>query len=234
VEEAAQEPNLADESAPFGREKQVRLHRALREVDQDLADYYLGALQVLSDQSNADRFALAAHGLREIMRQAPKVIDVPVEKEEQGEYNLGDKVREILERWKEMVKHTTCTEEGQDWGGEIDDRLKYYLSRLESFFDTFSTQRPKTRDTVHSLLNALEYTDTPVAKRTADATFDDWNDFREFFNGIAHHGAFPGEDVFEEQLRDFEDFLHGLLRPPTSEEITEIDRIIDEAEGQND
>ncbi|WP_103028105.1 hypothetical protein [Salinibacter altiplanensis] len=168
------------------------------------------------------------------MRQAPKVIDVPVEKEDQSEYNLGEKVREMLGRWKEMVKQTSCTEKGDEWTGEIDNRLRHYLSHLDSFFDKFKTHRPKARDSVHSLLNALEHTDTPVAKRAADATFEEWNGFRQFFNRVAHHGAFPGEEVFEEQLRDFEDFLHRLLRPPTSEEISEIDQIIDEAEGQHD
>lgn len=233
-EQVVSESNAND--LPFRRERQRSLYRALRDLDQDLARLYLGALQVLVDQSNADRFALAAHGLREIMRQAPKVIeiDVPVEQEDQSEYNLGNKVREMLGGWQEMVKRTTCTEEGKDWNGEIDDRLRYYLSRLESFFNTFRTRRPKSRDSVHSLLNALQYTDTPVAERSVDATFDQWDDFRKFFNKIAHHGSFPGEEVFVEQLRDFETFLHRLLRPPTSEEITEINRIIDEAEGQND
>jgi len=91
-------PEFDTGDLPFKHEQQHRLYRALRDLNHSLALFYLGTHQVLADKSNVDRFALAAHGFREIMRRAPRVIDVPVEEDTKENYNLGEAVRDMEER----------------------------------------------------------------------------------------------------------------------------------------
>ena len=90
-------------------DQQVRLLRALQSKDDSLAAMYLGALRVLSDCDNQDRFSLAAHGIRELMEKICYV------KERQS---LGGMVRGRLPRcrnsaWRSRNVARTGSEEPQ-------------------------------------------------------------------------------------------------------------------------
>ena len=50
--------------------RQLRLHFKLAEKDQGLARLYLGGVRVRSERQLPYRFALAAHGIRELMEKA--------------------------------------------------------------------------------------------------------------------------------------------------------------------
>jgi hypothetical protein len=56
---------------------QRALHAALLKLSAEIARMYIGALVVLADQDNPDRFAQCAHSLRELMEKLPEYFDVP-------------------------------------------------------------------------------------------------------------------------------------------------------------
>lgn len=55
---------------------QLRFYEALVDQDGDLAAMYEGAIQVMETDYIADRFAMAAHNLRELLEKLPIYIDV--------------------------------------------------------------------------------------------------------------------------------------------------------------
>ena len=62
----------------------------------------------------------------------------------------------------------------------------------------------------------------------------EWDEYRDFFVGAAHHRGGVTLDEVERWLGTFEDFFLKQLAPPTFESRDEIRRIVEEAEGRAD
>jgi hypothetical protein len=54
-------------------EQQLALYKALLRKHDVLAQMYYGAIKVLTDIDNPERYALAAHDMRELMEKLPKL-----------------------------------------------------------------------------------------------------------------------------------------------------------------
>jgi hypothetical protein len=86
---------------------------------------YECALRTFQDNSNPERIFLAAHSIRELTKDLPKVLDVPV-LTEHG--RMRDKLDALEKAWAAALG-STCNRSGA-WTGEIDDPLRRLLTKL--------------------------------------------------------------------------------------------------------
>jgi hypothetical protein len=111
--------------------RQQLVHRSLKENKASIAVLYEAALRVLSDESNPANFLFAAHSIRMMMDDLPKVLVLPV-LAEQG--RLGDQVSKIEPIWNRALK-SSCHQNGE-WNGAIDGPLQKFLIALDNLLGT--------------------------------------------------------------------------------------------------
>lgn len=117
---------------------QEALGDALHRESPDLLTMYLGALYVLAQPENPDRFAMAAHNLRELMK---RILHVRTEIQE-GDVRLGDKVINLRNEWDAAAKATSCLDTAGKWSGPIDKPLARFLGMTVRFFEWFKQHHP--------------------------------------------------------------------------------------------
>jgi hypothetical protein len=208
--------------------QQFDLYKALLRKHGDLAQIYYGAIKVLTDVDNPDRFALAAHDIRELMEKIPNYIDVETKAHNE---KLGDKVLLLKEHWHKTCSKTTCVIDGA-WNREIDESLASQLQEFESFFKWHDENLPKRNEEIATALRKLDISGCKLPISLEEQNVKIWKQLRKYFLGIAHHGKHPDEDDFDSKLNTFEGFLLDRLYPRTFTDLDEIDQVIQE--GYND
>lgn len=206
--------------------RQRSLYEALADKSDDLAAMYQGALQVLQSPSTVDRFAMAAHNLREVMEKLPRYIDVP----KKESFNLKEAVFE-LEHQLEDVQEKSDSYDGEEWDGEIENSLSGFLESVELMFARNREHNPKKRERYEEMLGRLDPSATSVSERKRERLFDEWKELRGFFLGVCHHGRETDIDEFTEYLERLERHMLARLRPQTFKTQDTLDKIINEAEG---
>lgn len=206
--------------------RQWSLYEALADKSDDLAAMYQGALQVLQSPSIVDRFAMAAHNLREVMEKLPRYIDVP----KKESFNLKEAVFE-LEHQLEVVQENSECYDGEEWDGEIENSLSGFLESVELMFARNREYNPKKRERYEEMLGRLDPSTTSVSERKRERLFDEWKELRGFFIGVCHHGRETDIDEFTEYLERLERHMLARLRPQTFKTQDTLDKIISEAEG---
>jgi len=206
--------------------QQSALLRALQEGDERLSVMYLGALTVLTDQRNQDRFAQAAHSLREVMEKLPKYLDIPVAIKT---IPLNAKVRELGFSWKKACINSKCCAES-NWSGPIDEPLSRFLTTVESFFSWFKQIHPTRRGKIARALKSMnqDYYIPPVIE---DLRVNEWSLIQDYFIGIAHHQMPQIAEEFLRWLNALESFLLDYLCPRTFEDHKALRKIISEGES---
>jgi hypothetical protein len=195
---------------------QLTLRRVLSERDQTAEALYIGALRVLADAGNPDRMALAAHGLRELIRDLPRYFNLPV----LVRARMGDKVNALHGAW-DKARPTL----------QLDQPLPPALWRkLEAFFEWYESERPTHRQKTAELLLGLDPAARPLPKPIAQLRADEWLACQDFFVGSAHHGSCT-EDELRQWLDSFERFVLDLVRPRTFDNADALDALIAEGEG---
>src|SRR6266700_3470470 len=108
--------------APVGLQlsgQQRALLEALREIDQRLGEMYLGALAVLQQPFNGERFAQSAHTLRELINHLPSSLGLIADALTD---RLGDRLQRPEQVWENAVQRSRCFD-GTTWSGSIDQPL---------------------------------------------------------------------------------------------------------------
>lgn len=72
--------------------------KELQKIDKEAANAYIGALIVLKDKENPDRFSQAAHSLREVTALISRKVSIPQEIEKSCLDKKKDSLRKKLER----------------------------------------------------------------------------------------------------------------------------------------
>jgi len=191
----------------------------------DLTRYYLGARRVLQDETNPDRLAQAAHSVRELLEKLPNYFDVPAEK---GDRSLKAEAKNLAVVWDRTVKNSRCYD-SERWSGEIDGSLHKFLRKAMEFFKWLGDERPARVDQAREFLRATDASPYRMPVAIERLRLAEWDEYRNFFVGIAHHGTATFDDV-EQWLASLEDFLLRQLVPRTFEDRDEIRRIVAEAE----
>ncbi len=207
--------------------RQIALFDALAEKDRALADMYLGAVLVAAQQDNPERFALAAHGIRELMDASPRSLDVPM----QNLPHLGDKVTSLKVAWDKTKNRSASRGEG-GWTGEIDTDLQDFLVRLDEFFAWREGDMPARREQAARFLRGLDPmhpidpTYRTLPQTLENAWLDKWTRYHNFATDVLHHRTSTTADEFAMMLAGFEEFMLRRLRPQTYADRVAMDALI--------
>lgn len=209
---------------------QAALLEALAEKDQRVARMYQGALQVMTQTSNSDRFALAAHGVRELMEKAPKYFHGAFQERLSS---LGERTRQFVEVWKKEALQSTCHVDGA-WNGQVDPKLEKFLRHVVTFVEAYERDQPSRRQQVGEMLRLLDPLKLQLPEPIRELRIEEWILCRDFFIGVAHHGRETEESEFFGWLGVLERFMLNQLRPHTFDDHRDLDKIIDQGEGHVD
>jgi hypothetical protein len=207
---------------------QWTIFRALNDKHERLGNMYRGALDVLQSD-NPDRFALAAHAIRELIEKLQDHIDVPAAvtgdalKQPRSLPNLTVQVRELFDQWNKVAKQV-------DGAAEISPRLKAFLGRLREFFERFEQNKQKRREQAIATFRKLDPSPRRLPALIENHRVSMWVAYRDFFIAVAHHGKTCSCDEFIEWLSSFESFLVDCLSPRTFDDFAVIDALIEEGE----
>jgi len=196
---------------------------ALQERDDRLGVMYIGALQVLRQRENPDRFALCAHGIREILEKLPEYLDLPLERKDAS---LTAKVRELQNAWSKVAREA----DGAEWMTKGVERfLKVVVAQ---FFAWFERHQPKRVDRVKKIFRGLDPGAGQLPPPIEDLRLKEWDRFNDYFQDVSHHRVLTTDAEIENWLTALERFLLDRLKPRTFEDHAEIDKLI--AEGEAD
>jgi hypothetical protein len=177
-----------DNRTPFqftGRQQLI--HGSLAQKSQEMADLYESALRVCWDEGSRGRFLLAAHSVREMTNNLPKVLDLPVETG-----RLGDQI-DALERVWDRTTNSTCHQEGK-WAGVIDELLQNLLHKIHELFEWRRNNRQNRRLVVAKMFREIDPSGQPLPETLEEKRTDIWLDLHGYFVPVAHGRATTPEE----------------------------------------
>lgn len=185
-----------------------------------MGELYECALRVFQDNANPGRLYLAAHSIRELTKDLPKVLDVPV-LTDHG--RMRDKLDALEKTWTASLG-STCHQAGE-WLGEIDDLLRRLLTKLPEFFKWRSESEPKMRESATALFRRVDPAGRQLPLALEKRRADRWIELHTYFNAAAHRSP-TTEAEFSEKLDELEQILMNTLSPTPSEDFAAIDAIL--------
>ncbi len=203
-------------------QQQTLLDELKRMGGNELSDIYVGTLRVLQDESNPNRYALAAHSVREIANRIPRSLGVSVEALKQS---VGDQVCVLHGRWVQATQRSGCHSGGL-WTGTIDRRLSSFLKRVGEFFDWHTKHRPKRKTEQKRVLRTLDASGLGVPVPLEDLNVEIWQEMISYFVRVCHGGSHGSANEFDTWLDSFEKFLLDRVRPRTFDDQDAIDQLI--------
>lgn len=214
-------PNHGSEGFQFTGHQQ-RIYGVLVEKSQDLADLYVAALRVFSDQGNPARLKLAAHSIRELADGLPKTFDLPIPVDPAL---ITEQVDDIEPVWSNALK-SACHQNGE-WIGNIDLPLRELLQRVHGLVEWLKENRPKRRLVIKHMFRGADPSGQPLPEKLEDARAGEWLALRRYFSNSAH-GQATTDDEFLAQLEILEKILLDSLYRQPSQALSAIDRILKE------
>jgi hypothetical protein len=207
------------------------LLEALRERDRRLARIYDSVIHLIGDAEIPDRLSLAAHAMRELMEKLPLAFDVP--SDQSRLFSRIDALENALAR---AERNSTCrTVDG--WSGTLDSPLINVLTAAEKLIEDRRQFRPSRTESAVQLMHRLEPSmtrrSTPLVKSDADI----WHETRKYFELVSHHHHLfktfeTSASEFGDRVRVIEVLLLDKLRPTTSADYEEIDRLMNDFMGK--
>ena len=202
---------------------QLELLRALEDKDGTLGRMYMGALIVIAETGNPDRFAQCAHSMRELMEKLPRSVDVPMKAHQE---QLMPKARNLEDAFAHARSNTKCLSGPAEWKGHIDVPLRRFLKRCDEFFDWFASHRPRRRAETQEMLTTLDASGRALPEALAAKNVEEWSELREYFVAVAHHRRPAEEEEFRTRMRNLGRFLIDRLAPKTFDDLREIDALV--------
>jgi hypothetical protein len=200
--------------------RQQLIHGSLAQKSDEIADLYESALRVRWDEGNCGRFLLAAHAIREMTNNLPKVLDLPVETG-----RLGDQVDALEKVWDRTTK-STCHQQGE-WTGVIDDLLRNLLGKIHGLFEWRRKNRQDRRLVVAKMFRKIDPSGQSLPETLEEKRTDSWLDLHDYFVSVTH-GKTTTTEEFAGKLESLEKILIDILYPTPSVDISAIDRILEE------
>lgn len=128
--------------------RQRELYTELLKLDKKAAEAYKGALRVLSDHENSDKFAQAAHSLRELNALISRKVGLPQEAKEDEESLRGKLEKQFIEK-PELLPFPV--------GDEVRTLIRKLVSLHNDFFVPVSHHGRETREEeFYSILSEFE------------------------------------------------------------------------------
>lgn len=193
------------------------LFEALAEITQDLANMYLGALDIAARPGNPDNLALAAHGIRELLEKLPRYLDVPVEA--QKSQSLSARVRQLTDAWSRLGDKAVD-------GDTLTGHGRKLLAALGKFCEGVAADLPTRMEQTATALRSLDPHPIKLPPPIETMHVKEWREIEGFFIGVAHHTRTCTEDEFQQYVRALEGFLLERLRPRTFDDFAAIDDLL--------
>jgi hypothetical protein len=190
---------------------------------------YLGAHFALKDGLNPERFALAAHAIRELMEKVPEIVSVSTPAHSE---RLGAKVTELELAYHRAVSNSEL--KPPKWDGETDGPIRDLLQRVKSFFEWKKEHMPLRRQEIATTMRALDGPGRALPSDLERLAVEEWLDVKNYFVNIAHHQTDPTSEDFDASLRSLERILLRKLNPPTFADFDVLDAIITAGDGDVD
>jgi len=208
--------------------KQLAFINALEDKSPELAKMYLGSLYVMNQNENPDRYAQAAHSIREFINAIPKIVQVPIEALNE---DMGSKVNDLQNEWNKTCQNSDCYK-NNEWEGKIDSHLRKLLKNIFDFFDWKNKHRPKRKKEIISTFRELDGSNRQLPEKLEEINVNKWMMIRDYFIGIAHHKTIDPSYIleFNNWLAELENFLLDILIPRTFNDFEIIDKIIEEGD----
>ncbi len=184
-----------------------------------MADLYESAVRAFQDNANPGRIFLAAHSIREMTKDLPKVLDMPVLT---GHGRMRDQLDAVERTWNGAVE-SACNQDGV-WKGEIDPPLRRLLVKLPKFFEWRRESDPKMRDSATALFRRADPAGRPLPEPLEKRRAQRWIELHTYFNAAAHRSP-TTEEEFLTRLEELERVLIDSLSPQPSEDFAAIDAI---------
>lgn len=194
--------------------------------DRQVADMYRGAIYVLGQTRNPDRFALAAHALRELIEKLSERLGAPVA----GGPSLKERVLQLRQKWPGEALGTVYDERTNSLSSS--KPVRGFLDKAREFFDWFDQIFPSRRERIGEFFAATDPLRRRLPPPIEKGHIARWLDVRDALVAIAHHGRNVTELEFQQVFDSLDSLLIERLRPKTFEQQDEIDRIIAEGEGR--
>jgi hypothetical protein len=188
---------------------------------------YMEAMRAIARNDGPEALHIAAYELREFMNALPAALDMPVVSHPQ----LNDKARTFVGEWKRRSTRSDCLKDGK-WDGQIDEELRGLLITTTTFVTWIDLQVPSRKVEAASVLQKLAPTEHPLPRSLVKMRTDEWGAMLGYFNVCAHHRHEPDPVAFRRKVEELEGFLLDHLEPRTFDDQSDIDRLIEEVEGQ--
>lgn len=212
----------------FEDPQQAAFYRAIAERDAGLGGWYFGARVALANPANPEIFVHAGHSIRELMNNLHNIVDVPAKSVDSG--RLSDVFNTMADRWDRGRKRSRCFTDGV-WSGEIDDPARTSFAAVEEAITWHRENRPRRRETVRTTIRGLDASKRPVPSWIEDKKIDLWDELRDFFIAVCHHGRETDEVEFSGALDALERFVLDQLRPRTFDQQDALADLIRQAEN---
>lgn len=201
--------------------RQVALIEKLAVKNSKLATIYSGALWVLQQEENPDRFALAAHDFRELMEKFPLYVDIGI----RPSVSMRSKVNRVKEIWRK-AQSSPCWHNKQ-WKGAIDSKVAELLRCLDGFFEWHEKEVPSKTEQVIKVFRELDPAKRRIPYALERLNAQLWTIMNEYFQGMAHHGNTNIDyDEYSGYVYSLEQFLIERIDRRTFDDHSEIDSII--------
>lgn len=201
--------------------RQRAFQQMLKELrDGRLAEWYMGALTVLSQESNPDRFAQAAHSIREILEKLPDEMALPIPK---SPATLGDRVNSLKAKWKRVKRQP------EDITPD-NGRLTGFFDNLNDFFADFDNPFSTRKEVARIIQDELDPLGASMPRVLREERSNDWVALRNYFVDVCHLKTIPEPRVFLANIAAVEAFLLDLASPTSVDNQAQILELIQEAE----
>jgi hypothetical protein len=176
---------------------------------------YLGSIRVLGDEENPSRVEMASYGMREMLDE----LEIAAGIAENKGAGLGERVRNLKDAWAGAKR-------GDD--GALQAQQVKLTKKIDDFFDDFDRDFPRRRlragMTIRGLSPVSRSWPPAVESRMAERLVE----VRKRLNKGLHRGDGLSVGELGELIDELEDFLLRLFRPPTFEDFSEIDAILEQ------
>lgn len=172
------------------------IYKELTKLDKKSGIAFIGALKVLKDTSNPDRFYQAANSIRHLGAIISRQIEVDADEDEIEK--LEDELNQIMVDKEIANKYNVKIYVRES---SLKDKLKNVIIESPEILPVHSGKR----------INSL---------------FQRWLKLHRHFTGIAHYGSSEIDPVeFDKDVKELENILLDLLEPP-QEIIAQLDELI--------
>lgn len=214
--------------------RQLRCCKILRDRDPRLEEMYLSVLFLLRMETIPDRFALAAHSMRELMEKILRW-----NRPSTSNYNLKVKVKELERHWLGLKRRSSSITSDSELPESSDlpsGAIEKYMRASEMFFDEFNKERPDGSEQFRDLMITADSYAAQIPDPVYKQSWKDiWTRLNNYFQAISHHdNQKTVEHVeFVRAVSEFEIYLLNMY-PETRrvfDNMALIDSIIGEAEN---